>query len=109
MDTCLETCDDGDGCGEWQSGMMTYYTANEGGPIGAGGRRLKPLKSVAVRSEMFERMEHRKVKIKGYGTFRVDDACDGSGCKDFDVFVDDPDDLEDSDLGEIPIRYKWMC
>lgn len=96
---------------EWVDGVMTYYTVHEGGPQGAGGKKLKPFRSVAVPSPDFSDNENRRVKIRGYGTFRVDDACDGRKCKDFDVFVgeeEDKYDLENWELGEIPIRYKWV-
>lgn len=104
-----ERDDDDDG---WRRGVTTYYMSYEGGPVGAGGKRLVPFKSVAVPLEDFDEMEGRLVEIRGFGTYRVDDGCRGGGCKDFDIFVgDDADEarrLPNWKDGNIDIQYRWI-
>ena len=96
----------------WRQGVTTYYMSYEGGPLGAGGKRLVPFESVAVPLEDFDEMEGRRVEIRGFGTYRVDDGCRGSGCKDFDIFVgDDADEarrLPNWKDGNIDIEYRWL-
>lgn len=98
---------------EWREGVMTYYTSAEGGEYGAGGRKLVPFESVAVKMHDFEEREGRRLKIKGlHGTFRVDDGCEGGGCKDFDIYVGHSEEaakeIPDWEMGNIPMRYKWI-
>lgn len=95
----------------WQRGWATYYTSNEGGAVGAGGLRLTPFKSVAVRLRDFKKLKGRRVDIKGFGKFVVEDACAGRGCKDFDIYVGNnvanARRLPNWQLGNIPVRYRW--
>lgn len=100
----------GDGPG-WQKGEATYYMSYEGGPVGAGGRRLEAFKSVAVPVRQFKRRQGDWVEIRGIGTFRIDDACAGGGCKEFDIFVGDSEEnahrLPNWEEGNMPIQYRW--
>lgn len=104
--------DDDDGGGEWLDGYTTYYTSHSGGDRGAGGTKLEPFKSIAVKYHKFRNLEGKNVQIKGYGTYRVDDGCVGKGCKDFDIYVGDDESnahqLPDWEVGIIPIRYRWV-
>jgi hypothetical protein len=97
---------------EWKRGYTTYYTSNEGGAVGAGGRKLTPFRSVAVRLRDFKAHKGRRVDIKGFGRFVVEDACAGSGCKDFDIYVGNDvanaRRLPNWQLGNIPIQYRWV-
>lgn len=97
---------------DWITGAATYYTSNDGGAYGAGGKELRAFESVAVPMADFERLEGARVEIRGVGTFVVDDGCAGSGCKDFDFYVgDDEDDarqLPDWEQGIMTVQYKWV-
>jgi hypothetical protein len=96
----------------WQRGYTTYYTSNEGGAVGAGGKRLTPFKSVAVRLRDYKKFKGRRVDIKGFGRYVVEDACAGKGCKDFDIYVGDnvanARRLPNYKLGNIPVQYRWI-
>lgn len=96
----------------WIRGHTTYYTSNEGGSIGAGGRRLTPFRSVAVKVERFRQLEGRDLEIRGLGAFVVEDACAGDGCRDLDIYVGDSEAnarrLPNWQLGVIPIEYRWL-
>lgn len=97
----------------WQTGEATYYMSYEGGPVGAGGKRLEAFKSVAVPLSQFKKREGAWVEVRGIGTFRVDDACAGGGCKDLDIFVGDSEEnarrLPDWEEGNMPIQYRWAA
>ena len=97
---------------EWARGWTTYYTSNEGGAVGAGGEKLKAFRSVAVRLRDFKKLEGRRVDIKGFGQFVVEDACAGKGCKDFDIYVGNDvanaRRLPNWQLGNIPVQYRWV-
>lgn len=97
--------------GGWRSGEATYYMSYESDPVGAGGRRLEAFRSAAVPEAEFERREGEWVEIRGIGSFRVDDACAGGGCRDFDIFVGDAEEnahrLPGWELGNMPIQFRW--
>lgn len=72
---------------------MTYYWAKEKnkgygtGPMGIRDNRLVPFKSVALKGALGPKYFGRTVEIQGMGSYRVDDQCDGPGCKDVDMYV----------------------
>lgn len=99
----------------WESGFTTYYTSNEGGDTGAGGKRLTQFKSVAVPRRVFKEYEGRKVDFAGFesfGSFVVEDSCAGGECKDFDIYVGrdvkNARQLPNYQAGVIPIKYRWV-
>lgn len=97
---------------QWKRGLTTYYTSNEGGARGAGGLKLTPFRSVAVRIGDFRKYEGRRVEFKGIGTFVVEDGCAGGACKDFDIYVGHDVSaakrIPNWQAGNIPIEYRWI-
>ena len=91
---------------------MTYYTADQGGARGANGKTLDPFKSVAVPIAMFRKKNGKMAEIKGVGIVRVDDACAGGACKDFDIYIGGDikaqTRLPNWQAGNIPIEYRWL-
>ena len=68
-----------------QKCTVTFYTAEEGGPLAHNGKRLSE-GDVAVRDEVYGKYAGRSVVLNGR-TYQVVDSCAGGACKDFDVFV----------------------
>lgn len=98
--------------GSWKPAEASYYTTADGGTVGAGGKELTPLCSVAVPVAKFAKFENRTVEIFGWGQFSVDDACAGTGCADFEVYLgSDPENVKhipDWQKGTIPVYYHWV-
>ena len=80
--------------------------------MGAGGKRLTPFRSVAVKIDRFRELEGRSVEIRGFGTYVVEDGCAGGQCKDFDIYVgndvSNARKLPNWEAGNIPIEYRWL-
>ena len=94
----------------WKRGVTTYYSASSSAR-GASGKRLTAFKSVAVPIKYFKAYRGRRVMIKGFGTYVVEDACVGGGCKNFDIYVGtnagNARRLPGWQKGNIPIQYRW--
>jgi len=65
--------------------VVTFYNAEEGGPLAANGKRLSE-GDVAVKESLYGKYAGKSVVLNGR-TYQVVDACAGGGCRDFDVFV----------------------
>ena len=100
--------------GSWGTGKLTYFWADEPdvgngtGSLGAGGKKLVPMRSVAVKKALWKKYEGRSVEIDGMGTFSVDDYCDdthGGDCKDIDLYVGKTQGGHD---GIKSIRYRFL-
>lgn len=74
---------------------MTFYWASEPekgfgtGDVGACDNKLVPMKSVAMREDLFYKYKGRQVHIPGYCEpyCVVADMCKGPGCQEFDFYV----------------------
>jgi len=60
----------------------------------------------------FKKLKHKKLEFQGLpGVFVVNDACAGSACKTFDIFVASRADAKRIprwELGNIPVKYRWL-